>query len=98
MRREQPEETLLKMVRKAFPAQPHPCLPKIHFGVVDTNVILKNIAPDVRDHSRTTRMRILSETGAFRIYVGPHVIDVVEALVEMEPDRWQLGRKALPAR
>jgi acetylornithine deacetylase/succinyl-diaminopimelate desuccinylase-like protein len=83
------EETLLELARQLFPAQVRPVLPRIRFGIADTNVILKNIGRDVRDWPRPTRMRILTETGAIRFYVGRHIVEEVEEKI----DAWMTARR-----
>jgi predicted nucleic acid-binding protein len=85
---ELPQETLLELTRRMVPAEVRTHLPRIHFGIADTNVILKNIGRDARQRQRPTRMRILAATGAFRLYVGPHVVDEVEEKI----DTWMAER------
>jgi hypothetical protein len=60
-------------------------MPQIRYRILDTNVLLKNIGRDVRDHPRPTRMRLITAIGAFRAYVGPHVVYEVEEHIDAGP-------------
>ncbi len=82
------EPTPLEGLRRLAPAEVRFRMPQIRYGILDTNVLLKNIGRDVRDHPRPTRMRLITAIGAFRAYVGPHVVGEVEEHI----DAWTLAR------
>lgn len=61
---------------------------QVRYGILDTNVLLKNIARDVRDDPLPTALRCVIQVGALRPYVGPHVVGEVDRRI----DRWMSER------
>ncbi len=76
------------MVKETHPKSIVQLMPRIRPGPVDTNVLLKNIARDVRQWPNPTGMRLLGGSGALRLYAGAHVADEVEERL----DSWMQDR------
>jgi hypothetical protein len=87
-----PTGTPLEGFRRLVPIEARPYMPKIRCGILDTNVVLNNIACDVRTYPRPTAIRLLVALGVLRPYVGPHVIGEVEEHL----DRYMLERRLNP--
>ena len=77
-----PTETPLEGFRRLFPIEVRPLMPQIRYRPLDTNVLLKNIARDVRGYPVPTAIRLLGVLGALRLYVGPHVVSEVEEHID----------------
>lgn len=78
MRRHPPDfdgELPLDSLRALAPTQIGNLLPAAVPIPVDSNMLLKNIAREVRDAPKPTHIRILAELGVLRLFAGSHVYD-----------------------
>lgn len=73
-----PEDTPLEGFRRLVPVEMRRHMPRIRYCILDTNVLLNNLAYDVRVYPRPTALRLLVALGVLRPYVGPHVVGEVE--------------------
>ncbi len=68
-------ELPLDRLRTLAPTQVRNLLPTAVLIPVDSNMLLKNIARDVRDAPKRTHIRTLAKLGVLRLFAGSHVYD-----------------------
>jgi predicted nucleic acid-binding protein len=69
------DESPLDGLRTLAPAEIRNLLPTPVLIPVDSNMLLKNIARDVREAPKRTHIRVLAELGVLRLFAGYHVYD-----------------------